>query len=315
MPGLMITAIIFTIIFWLAVLCARIAKGPASKGDKDSSDFRAVMQAVAVVMAVATVITLFFASFNPVGTREIGIVTSYGKPVGHLNTGPNFTWPWDQVTAMDEAVQLTDYLGANAVPVTIAEHQTAQAPIQLRWKINPANADDVFGNFKNSTNGVLNGLIDPELASAVNTVFENYDPVATLNALDPVGSKDNPSIFQLASQIQALLEAKTSGDITIVSLIVRPLVYNSTVANRINAVATQKADTLIATQAEQTALAQAQANKDLQASVIGNPLVLVQNCFTYLGNLAKDGLTPPAGFSCWPGQSSGIVIPSATQPK
>jgi hypothetical protein len=56
--------------------------------------------------------------------------------------------------------------------------------------------------------------------------------------------------------------------------------------------------------------AQAKANQIIQASVSNSPLVLVQQCM----NAIADGtLAPPAGFSCWPGTGSGVVIPSASR--
>lgn len=311
MPGLLIWAIIFAIIAAAAETGAHYTKKsagpPPGRLSQDAEGALVTLQVIMMLFTVGTVLAVFFCSVNQVGTREVGIVTSFGKPVGHVSTGFNLVAPWDQVTPMDEAVQKTDY----NLNVTIAGHQTAQLPVKLRWRLNSSNADDAFGNYKNSTTGLLTGLVTPEIEKAANTVFEAYDPVASVTTTAAIGSRENPSIAQLGTQVQNLLQRYTGGDITIVSLTVLPPVYSSTVQNRINSVVTQRADTLIAQESVQTALQQAQANKDLSSSVSNDPLVLVANCFTYLTSLAKDGLTPPAGFSCWPGQGSGIVIPAA----
>ena len=87
-----------------------------------------------------------------------------------------------------------------------------------------------------------------------------------------------------------------------------PLInYDATVQSRLNSVLTQKANTDIALQAVKTAQAQAQANKVLAASVSNNPNVLVSRCLDLLSEMIKQNMSPPAGFSCWPGSSSAVI--------
>jgi regulator of protease activity HflC (stomatin/prohibitin superfamily) len=259
---------------------------------------------VAAVLGLTTVILVLVASWNPVGTQDIGIVTSFGRPVGHVGPGANFTAPWDSVTAMDEAVQLTD----DTFTVRIAGGQTAQATLQVRWQVAPGAADDVFRNYRNSTSGVENGLLTPELNAATNAVLDGYDPLTPLATGAAAGTPANPSTTQLATQIQQALKPRLSGDVQIITLVLKPLAYDDTVQGRINSVLAQTAKTDVAKQSELTAQAQAKANAILQQSVAGNPLVLVQQCMTAI---ADGTFTPPAGFSCWPGNGSGVVIPAA----
>ena len=320
MPGTFLFAIICIV---LAAACALLslpikAGLAAAKAEHDKSrrpgDYRefdapplpAALAVAAGIWLILAVILTIASSWNPVPTQDIGIVTSFGQPTGHLGAGAHFTAPWDQVTDMDEAYQVTD----DTFTVRIAGGQTAQATVQLRWQVAPPAADTVFRNFKNSTSGVEDGLLTPELNAATNAVLDGYDPLTPIATGAPAGTAANPSTTQLAAQIQQALTPRLDGDVLVRTLVLRPLVYDATVQARINSVLAQTAKTDVAKQSELTAQAQAKANEIIQQSVTASPLVLVQQCM----NAIADGtFAPPAGFSCWPGQGSGVVIPSASK--
>lgn len=294
MPGTFLFAIIFAAIAVL-VFAARFF------AEDDSKTGVTVLSGLPGVIAVCLTIA---SCWNPVPTQDIGIVTSFGQPLGHLGAGANWTAPWDQVTDMDEAIQVTD----STFTVRIAGGQTAQATIQARWRISANAADDVFRNYKNSTSGVENGLLTPELNASANSVLDGYDPLTPLATGAAAGTPGNPTTTQLATQIQSTLTGRVGADVQIITLVLKPLVYDSTVQDRINSVLAQTAKTDVAKQSELTAQAQARANQIAESALSSNPLVLVQQCM----NAIADGqLTPPAGFSCWPGSGSGVVIPSA----
>lgn len=318
MPGTFIFAIVLAVI---AVVCAgarvpvkRAAKASAERtsavrrpgfdDDDDPVPAPAILLGAAVFFAVFAAVMVLVSSFNPVGTRDIGVVTSFGRLAGHLGPGPNFTAPWDYVTSIDDSYQVTD----DTFTVRIAGGQTAQATVQVRWDANAVAADDIFRNYK-TTAGVESGLLTPELNAATNAVLDSYDPIAALSSGAAAGTPGNPSTTQQGAQIESALTARVGGDVSIATLVLKPLVYDATVQSRINSVTTQVAKTDVAKQSELTAQAQAAANKDLETGLDNNPLVLVQQCMTAI----SDGtLTPPAGFSCWPGSGSGVVIPSAS---
>lgn len=302
MPGVFLFALIF-----FAIGCAAFVVRKFVHPDyKDSkSDKRALAAIGTGLIALAMILTLV-SSWNPVGTQQLGIETSFGQTTGHLSPGLNLTAPWVQVTDMDEAYQITDV----TFTVRIAGGQTAQATEQLRWQVNPPASDAVFQSFKNSTSGVQEGLITPELNAATNAVLDGYDPLTPLAQGIPAGTPGNPSTTQLSDQIQKSLIPRLDGDVQIRTLVLKPLVYDKTVQDRINAVLAQTAQTDVAQQAIKTAQAQAQANQIAEQSLASNPLVLVQQCFN---GLAEGKFTLPAGSSCWPGAGSGIVIPAASK--
>jgi hypothetical protein len=152
---------------------------------------------------------------------------------------------------------------------------------------------------------VISSLVIPSLNVAMNSVYDGYDPILPLSTGAAPGTPQNPSTGQLSAQVAAALTARIGTQVKVDNLIVQPLKYDQTVENRINSVLAQTAKTDVAKQSIVTAQDQAAANKALQQNV--TPLTLVQQCMTAI----SDGqLTPPAGFSCWPGSGSGVVIPA-----
>lgn len=308
MPGTFLFAIIIAVI---AVICAGGAlasRGSRGKTDRDGSMTdgaagHAAAKTAAWVLAGVTGLMLVISSYSPVGTRDIGVVTSFGRLAGHLGPGINWVAPWNYVTTIDDSYQVTD----ETFTVRIAGGQTAQATVQVRWNASLSSADDIFQNYK-TTAGVASGLLVPELNAATNSVLDGYDPLTPLATGAAAGTPGNPSTSQLGAQIQAALAARTGTDVNVKTLVLKPLVYDKTVQGRINSILAQVAQTDVAQQSVKTAQAQAQANKIAEASLASNPLVLVQQCFN---GLADSKFTLPAGSSCWPGSGSGVVIPSA----
>lgn len=253
---------------------------------------------------------IFLSSFWIVGTQNIGIVTSFGKPVGHVSNGPQWTWPWENVTEMDYAVQYTDLEGSQCLTVRIAEQQTACLNVKFRWRIQQAAADDLFRNYKHSTAGVENGLLIPELQNVANTVFDSYDPVGLLNSPVPEGQAGNPTVPQLGTQIGQALGKQIGGQVQVISLFTPNVIYDSLVQNRLNTVLTQKAQTLVAQQAGQTATAQAAANRAISASVSHDPAVLTSRCLDLMGEIIKAGHTPPIGMCNLNGSGTPVIANS-----
>ncbi len=296
MQGLFVFAVVLAA---AAVATFIVLRTVFSEADRSA---RRMVSAVAWGLTGGAAVTLFMCSYNPVGPRDIGVVTAGGRLDGHLPPGYNFTAPWVTVTSIDDSYQLTD----ETITVRIAGGQTAQAPVQVRWNAVEAAADDIFGNYK-TTKGMEKGLLDPDLNVATNTVLNRYNPLNALASGAPAGTPPNPDTAQLGARIEALLEKHVGADIRIATFNLQPLVYDDAVQNQINAATGQQAKTVVAQEAEKTAAAQAAANKALEAGLVNNPLVLVQQCMTAI---ASGEFKPPAGFSCWPGSGSGVVIPA-----
>jgi hypothetical protein len=202
---------------------------------------------------------------------------------------------------MDESTQTVN----DTVTVRVSGQQTATAEVKLRVQLVPSATDSLFRQYKGNTQNVILALVEPELNVAMNGVYDGYDPILPLSTGAKPGTPDNPTTQQLSDAVKAKLKAAIGTQVSVNTLVVQPLRYDQTVENRINSVLAQTAKTDVAKQSEQTAAAQAAANKLLQQNI--TPLTLVQQC---MNSIADGQLNPPAGFSCWPGQSSGVVIPS-----
>lgn len=302
MNGLFVFAIILGVI---TAICLVVGIGAFVLGgdDDDAKTLGAAGVVLGIIGAVGTVITVLACSFNSVGTYDIGVTTSFGKVLSYVGPGAHWIAPWENMVTVDESVQQLD----DQLTVRVAGQQTAVADVRLRWQIVPSAVDGLFRQYKGSTQNVGTALVKPELNVAMNSVYDGYDPILPLSTGAKPGTPDNPSTAQLSSQVQAALTARIGQQVKIDTLIVAPLQYDQTVENRINSVLAQTAKTDVANEAIKTAQSQAKANQIAQQALNSNPLVLVQQCM----NAIADGqLNPPAGFSCWPGSGSGVVIPS-----
>lgn len=306
MPALFVLAILFAVITLLS-----FGTVAATKKHKDERDLGAMTGGAAAyvtgwvtggVFLVGTVLAVFFSSFNSVGTYDIGVTTSFGKVISYVGPGAHFIPPYENMALMDESVQTVD----ENLTVRVAGQQTAQADVKLRVQLIPSATDSLFKQYKGNTQNVITALVKPELNVAMNSVYDGYDPILPLSTGAKPGSPDNPTTQQLSNEVKAALIASIGRQVQVNTLIVQPLKYDQTVESRINSVLAQTAKTDVAKQSIVTAQSQAAANKALQQNV--TPLTLVQQCMTAI----SDGqLTPPAGFSCWPGSGSGVVIPAA----
>jgi regulator of protease activity HflC (stomatin/prohibitin superfamily) len=302
MSGSFVLAIVFAVIAGIGILVAIFVS------DKDG---KAAGGLVTLIAGFACVLTLVASSYTQVNNKTIGIEVSFGKPVGHLSSGLHWIRPWASVTDMDEAVQVNNFTGPDCITVRIADQQTACLTAKVRWKIRSQAADNLFGNYKNSTSGVEDGLLEPELQNVANTVFDSYDPIGLLNSGIPSGAKGNPTVPQLGEQVKDALVKDVGSEIDIVSLTTPTISYDDSVQSRINSVLTQKAQTQIAQQQIKTADAQAQANRALQQSVSNDPNVLISKCLDLQTEEVNKGMTPVT--SCFGGSGGGgttVVVPS-----
>lgn len=252
-------------------------------------------------------LTLFVTSYNPVGTRNIGVVTAFGSTQGHLSNGLHLTWPWQSVTEMDAAVQTDTYNGSGCIDVRIANQQTACVDVTERWQIRAQAADSLFQSY-HTFDHVRNSLVTRELVNAINTQFADYNPFNTLQN----GGVQSDALNGLAVRVTNQMRSEIGGDITILNTIITFIRYDNATQARLNQLQQQIAATLIASQEQKTNNAQAIANRDLAASVNTSPNVLVAQCMNTLQQMVKDGQSVPPGFSCWPGGSGTPVIANAS---
>ncbi|HEY2594721.1 MAG TPA: SPFH domain-containing protein, partial [Chloroflexota bacterium] len=195
---------------------------------------------------------------------------------------------------------------SSCVNARIAHQIIACADVTIRWRIQQPSADELFQDYRDFSN-VRASLVTRELATDINAAFVSYDPLA----VDDNGNATAPALNTLAGNVQAQMSAQIGQQIEVLSVFIPVLHFDSQTQGRLNALQAQIAQTRIAAQAVKTAQSQAAANQALAASVSTDPNVLVSKCFDVLSEMVTKGQQVPAGFSCWPGGGTGVVIPAA----
>lgn len=313
--GSLILAVVLVVAALVAVVVLRNVTGlPAAA--------RTVIPGGLLLLAVVVVAS---SCVTTVGTKDIGVVTVFGRPTGRdLPNGIHLKAPWQAVTEMDGAIQPDEFTGDDCIQVRIGDSSTACANMTIRWRIVPREAASLYQNYRsNNVNETIKAsLVVTQLKASVNEVLGGFNPLANVNEAANA-SHDNtkisaaPDLDAFSSQIVTSMNKRLSGinagkpQIEILSVTLSFLQLADSTQAKINAFQAEVGNTRIAEQQEKTAAAQAAANGALSASVSHDPNVLVSRCLDTLAEMVKEKLAVPAGFSCWPGGGSALVVPQA----
>lgn len=251
------------------------------------------------IFVVLALLFFFLSTFTTVEAKQVGVQTTFGKVSNEtLDAGPHLKSPFTKVTEIDSTIQTDEYHGENCIVVVLSDKNTACISATDRWSVNDENAGDVYAEFRTDdpTGSLRDAVVSTQFKAAVNDVFGGYDAT----------QEDRPDYDGLAAEVLAKMEPKTRGLIDIESITISYIKPSEKLQTKIEAIQAQEAKTRIATEAEQTALKQAAANKALSDSVSNDPNVLVAQCFE---GLINGDITNQPGFSCWPGGNGAVVIP------
>jgi hypothetical protein len=286
---------------------------------RSGSDSEFAPQSVARFLGFATLVvwvlmgfTLGLSSVEQVSTKHVGAVTSFGKPVSHMDNGLHTKWPWEKVTELDATIQTDSHTGTDpkddtpCTQVRIANLNTACVDNSIRWRIRGDRADALFQDYKD-TEKVRDSIVTRKLGEILNLTFKDYDPLA----VDKDGNSTAPSQDFLSAQATKLMQAAVSDNVDVLEVIISFEHLDPNTQNRLNSIQAEVGNTRIAKQKQLTAEAEAIANGKIAASVNNDPNVLVSKCFDILAQMVKDKQTIPAGFSCWPNSNGTVVLPSA----
>ncbi len=287
MPWQVWVTIVLLIVVVVAVLGMLGAKNPAAK----TRSLR-----IAVVAGVIALFVVILGSTTIVSARNVGVVTTFGRPSGTLSNGLHWKAPWQSVTEMDGTIQIDNHTGESATTVRLGNNSTANVDNSVRWRIQPAAADELFLDYRQFAN-VRDNLVTRELRAALNEVFADFDPLAPENV-------EGTNVQALGDKVAETLRAKVGGQIEIINVIVPLVNYDQATQDRINALNVEKANTRIAEQRAKTAAAEAKANEILAASVSNDPNVLVSKC---LDAAREAGISP---LGCWPNTSVVPTVPA-----
>lgn len=264
-----------------------------------------------VALLVLAVSLTLGSSYNYVGTKQVGIPTSFGKTEKSVGSGLHWLAPWKKMNKLDGAIQTDSYEGKDVKDTTpcttarIAHQSLACVDVTIRWRIQPNSADRLYKDYR-EFDRIRDSLVTRRLNAAVNEVFKDIDPLAT----DKEGNTATPSNSELADQVEDYLRSQIQSDIEVMDITIPVVRFDPKTQDRIDAFQAEVANTRIAEQKKRTAEATAAANRILAGSVSKDPNVLVADCLDTLRDMVKQKQTVPAGFNCWPGSQSALVVPS-----
>lgn len=265
--------------------------------NRDNRIGASVVSAIAIVLAG---LIGFLSSVTTVEAKEVGVVTTFGKPSAQtLDSGMHLKKPWQKVTHIDATIQTDEYHGDRSISVILADKNTANISATIRWSVNAENASSVYADFRsdNPTESLRDAVVSTQFKAAVNAVFSKYDATAPGEATTDT----------LAAEVEKVMLTKTNGLVDIDSVTISYIKPGEKLQDKIEAIQAQSSQTTIASEKIETARKEAEANRILSDSISNDPNVLVSKCLDLLGDKA---FTPPAGFSCWPGGNGAVVVPS-----
>lgn len=251
------------------------------------------------LLLLASLVTIG-ASLTSVPAQSVGVVTAFGKPVNSLDSGIHWKAPWHVVHDMDGRTQIDDNLADRRTEIRLGNQANAFVQNSLRWKIRTDAAGQLFADYRDFDR-IGPGLVEQELAAALNFAFSDYDPLA---AADGQGQQSYDSVSEA---VKARLAQRIGDRILIESVIIPKVDFDDATQKRIDAYQAEIGNTRIAEQRKKTAAADSEANKVLAGSVSDNPNVLVSKCLDQLAEMVDKGQPVPAGFSCWPGSQSSVI--------
>lgn len=256
-------------------------------------------RAVPVFAGLLGLVFIILSCTTMVEAKQVGVLTTFGKPSDQtLSSGLHFKAPWQKVTEIDATIQTDEYHGDSCITVVLADKNTACISATNRWAVSKDNANSVYADFRSDdpTESLRDAVVSTQFKAAVNDVFGSFD--ATKD-----GAADTDA---LAKKVTDKLLTKTDELVTIESVTISFIKPSETLQDKIEALQAQEEKTRIATEAKATATQEAAANRILSDSISDDPNVLVSKCL----DLLAEGYDAPAGFTCWPGGSGAVVVPS-----
>jgi len=295
--------------FWFLLLCACTLAGLALL------IFRSELRPVGAVILFICAIWLVLDSTTIVGARELAVQTRFGKVQGKpLGAGFHWVDPINNIETFDASVQTLKYYqgeekdDGDCITVRLGNSTPACVDVTVQWNINYlGDVNDLYLKYKTFDN-IHDNLVRRQLGSALNEVFGTYDPLAAINS-----DSDVPTITtkHLQANVKSALQTDLGTAITIDDVVIPIVHFDVDTENRLKSYQQAKADTRIAKQNEQTATAQAAANKALaDQAATKDTGVQYQNCLNLIAQLGKTGQLgqlPPA-FTCAQGGSSPSLL-------
>jgi regulator of protease activity HflC (stomatin/prohibitin superfamily) len=276
----------------LLIILAAVTVGGVVAARKESVRRRGVLTAGVGGIAFLVVLALNVTTIVP--TRDIGIVTTFGRPTGELPNGFHLIAPWQDVTAMDGAIQLQSFTGnsyddhGDAIQVRLANNSNAYVNLNVQWRIDAKAAPQLFLDYRNFDN-IRANLVDKQLQVAASHAFATFNPQTQTQGVDLPG---------MASVIKDQAQAAVGTRIEILQVFVPTLFYDKATQDRIDAFNQKAQETKNAEQDVKTAQQNRLAAEQRAAQQPPDLRIAIFNCINDQVKAGRD----PAG--CW-GQIGG----------
>lgn len=245
------------------------------------------------------------ACYDRVDTRNVGIVTQFGKPVGVRSAGIAWHLPWQQVSELSEAIQLQAFDGnsyedhGSMIQVRLGNNSSAYVSENLNWRLREGAAPQLFKNYGGSNSDVFavikENLVDRQAQVALSKVFSTFDPTTAKTDADGTVAKiEVADLPRLAAEAKRDLQEAVGEDIEILDVRIPRIFYDSATQARIDQFNQKVQETRNAEQDVVTASQRKAANDIIAQSVGHDPIVVIAQCINEQINKGND----PAG--CWP---------------
>lgn len=287
---------------------------------QDDAAPRTIGLIVAVALAVVAGLLLLVSSFTVVGTKTVGITTTFGKPGTVLDNGWHWKNPVAQVHKFDASLQSDHYStdkddAGDPITVRLFTGSQAKLNITFQWKLEDnANFTQVFIAYREPEK-IRQNLVKRALQQALNDEFEQYNPYAALVAAQAAGTaapgtvKVASSFDQMGTDALGRLKNELSPQgVDAVSLTIASIEYDGKTQGNLDGLSSSIAQTQIAVQNEKTAEAQSEANAKLNASQASGATIQ-QLCIQATQKVLEEGHNLPAGWTCV-GTSPTTVVPT-----
>jgi len=307
----MITTIIIGVL--LLVGFAVLIFGPRVDGESIRI-FSAVPLGIAFIMLV-------FSTTAIIQAKNVGVVTSFGRPTGTESSGLAWKWPWQKVTEIDGTVDTNEYRGDDGcIYVRIGDGSRSCVTATIRWRIIPDKADTIYADYRSDdpTESFRRAVISTQFKSAVQAVLSEYNPVAELEVVEGSNAASAsqlsfaPDYDQISADLEAQMQERLGDDpqAEVVDITVSYVSLAGSTQKTIDDFISEVGRTRNAAQARNTAVEQAAANRTIQESLQNNSEgVLASRCIDAFESAIEKGYALPAGFNCL-GAGSSVVVPA-----
>ena len=187
------------------------------KGGTDARPRRLPL-VVRVLPAVLAVVLVVFSCLTTVGTKDIGVVTTFGRPTGRdLENGLHVKLPWQKVNELDGAINPDSYTGGSCIDVRIGDSTTACVEGTIRWRIVPKQASVLYQDYRSDdvNETIRDSLVKTQFNAALNDVLGKYNPLSTVAAAATQGLKNGsqetvtstaPNLDEFSAQVEKSME-------------------------------------------------------------------------------------------------------------